>query len=95
MVATTGICVPQTSGKMTSPIRTGAAAVMSFKALVQSKIMDFGMSSLVFTDTMGAVPPGHADGRGDDARRIGHFLFCVNGTSAAGVSGDRGHFLTV
>ena len=30
---------------------------MSFKALVQSKIMDFGMSSLVFTDTMGAVPP--------------------------------------
>ena len=56
-VATISTPVSATFLRITSPIWTGAETSIPFSAFTQSKIFPFGISSLVFTDTISMLPP--------------------------------------
>ena len=49
--------VPATSLMITSPILTGAGTATPFNARHTSKILPFGISDFVLTDTASILPP--------------------------------------
>ena len=57
LVAIISTPVPAASARITSPICTGASTEISFRQRMHSKILSFGMSDRVLTDTAGRVSP--------------------------------------
>lgn len=94
-VATISTPVSATFLRITSPIWTGAGTSIPFSAFTQSKIFPFGISSLVFTDTISMLPPATRTVEVTILDGIGHFFSCIYAASLTGISRDTDYFFPI